>query len=114
MRRFRRFAAACAAARSRLTQLADRYFNHPDVQRVRQQLEALARESEAILTRTIHRLRSTGAGQPELLLVTDRRAGLAAFVREVRHKFNGLSGAGGWTRLFAERAHPCGASLPRE
>ncbi len=109
---FRRFAAACASTRSKLHALANRYFDRertqvPTVQQQKHELETLGREAEGVLAGTILSLRSNGAEHQDLRLVAERRAGLAAFVREVR-RAKTLGFIGGWIRLFDERATPCG------
>lgn len=115
--RFRHFAAACASARSKIADAIERYSGGsggqlPTAAQERSKFETLGREAERAITATIDDLRSSGAGNAELHILTERRAGLAAFVREV-HRAKGLLLLSGWLRLFAERATPCGTPKPR-
>jgi hypothetical protein len=81
------------------------------VQQQKHELETLGREAEGVLAGAILSLRSTGAERQELQAVAERRAGLAAFVREV-HQAKSLGFIGGWIHLFDERATPCGTLSP--
>jgi hypothetical protein len=114
-RHFRRFAATCAATRSKLLAIPLFARERPQVPTVQQQkheLEAIGREGEGLLANTIVSLRSTGAEHWELQLVAERQAGVTAFVREV-HQAKHLGFIGGWIHLFYERATPCGKPIPR-
>jgi hypothetical protein len=115
-RHFRRFAAACTTTRAKLRAVANRHFGRerteiPTAQRQKHELETLGREGERVLAGMILSLESTGAEHQELQRVAERRAGLAAFVREV-HRAKSLGFIGGWIHLFDERATPCGAPVP--